>query len=377
MWGTTEGGEIMKNGRVWRLVVLVMLVALAAGCGQRITAEEIVERMRETLDTTRDAHAVLVADAQVQGMALALTAEVWEQAPNRFRIDVREASMPEFDGLVMVVDGDQAWLYEPAGNRVQVGEAGVMDMPLPQEVLGHLQEVIQSVLDASDVELKGEEMVAGHEAYRLMLTPKEGEDTPQVILGGAQVTLWVDKEEWYVLRAEFESEALGSGGLEVQSFELNPGLPDDLFVFEVPEGAEVVDVTGSVSGPLTLDEARERVDFRLLVPAYVPDGATLIEVAWIGDALDPEYDAIVLQYNHAPDASFTVMQAFPAPKMEEPLDAPGVERTEITVRGYQARLVTEDRLDRRFVVWTENGVYINIGGQIPEEELLRVAESLE
>jgi outer membrane lipoprotein-sorting protein len=367
----------MKHTRLWWWVVAVMLVPLVAGCGQRITAEEIVERMRETLDTTRDAHAVLVADAQVQGMALALSAEVWEQTPNRFRIEVLDASLPEFDGMVMVVDGEQAWLYEPASNRVRVGEAGVMDVPLPQEMLGHLQEVIQGVLDASDVELVGEDTVAGHEAYTLVLTPKEGEDVPQVIPAGGEATVWVDKEEGYVLKAEFDSEALGRGSLEVQSFELNPGLPDELFAFEIPDGAEVIEVTGSMSAPLTLDEARERVDFQLLVPAHLPDGATLIEVAWIGDALDPEYDAIVLQYDLAPGASFAVMQAFPAPQAEEQAGAPGVDRTEITVRGHQGWLVTHERLDRRFVTWTENGVHINIGGQISEEELLKVAESLE
>ncbi|MBN1659327.1 MAG: DUF4367 domain-containing protein [Anaerolineae bacterium] len=365
------------KGRMWGLLVWVLVVGLVAGCGQRITAEEIVERMRETLDSTRDAHAVVVADAQVQGMALAVTLEVWEQAPNRLRVEVLDASLPEFDGMVMVTDGEQAWLYEPASNKVSVGEAGVMDMPLPYEVLGQLQEVVQGILDTSNVELAGEETVAGREAYRLVLSPKEEADGPFVIPGPWQAMLWTDKEEWYVLKAEVESETVGSGSLEVQSFELNSGLADDLFVFQVPEGVEVVDVAQARSGPLTLEEAREQVDFHLLVPGYVPDGATLIEVGWIGDAADPEYDAIVLHYNHAASASFTILQAVPAPEAQDTIDAPGVERVEVTVRGQQAWLVTQASLDRRFVAWTENGVYINIGGQIGQEELLKVAESLE
>ncbi|HSJ57117.1 MAG TPA: DUF4367 domain-containing protein [Anaerolineae bacterium] len=359
----------MKS-RLWGLVALVLVAGLIAGCGERVTAEEIVERVRETVDSTRDAHAVVVADAQVQGMALAVTAEVWEQMPNRFRVQVLEASQPELVGTTMVTDGQQAWLYEPTENRVMVGAAGELDMPLPQEVLGHLQEAIQGVLDASTVELSGEETVAGHDTYRLVLTPKEGAEAQPALLSSGTTTLWVDQEEWFVLKVLFESEALGRGSLEVQSFELNPGLPDDLFTFEIPEGAEVVDVKANAPVHLSLEQARAQAGFPLLVPAYVPAGATLIDVYLVSGT-------VVMDYNHASEASFTILQASPAPEVEDTREVPGVERQEVTVHGQPAWLVTQPQMDRRFVTWTENGVYINIGGQIGEEELLKVAESLE
>lgn len=359
----------MKS-RAWVWVALILVVGLVAGCGQRITAQEIVERMRETVDNTRDAHAVVTADVQVQGMALAVTAEVWEQAPNRFRARVLASSRPELVGTTMVTDGQQAWLYEPASNRVTVGAAGELDMPLPQEVLGHLQEAIQGVLDASEAELIGQELVAGHDTYRLVLTPKEGVEMQPGLLSSGTTTLWVDQEQWFVLKVLFESQALGTGSLEVSSFELNAGLPDELFTFQVPEGAEVVDVESSAPVHLTLEEAKEQAGFSLLVPGYVPPGATLIDVYAVSGA-------VVMEYNHAADASFTILQASPAPEAEATRQAPGVERKEVMVHGQPASLITQEQIGRRFVTWTENGVYINVGGQIGEEDLLKVAESLE
>ena len=354
----------MKTKR-WIAFSLLLIVAVAlAGCGREMTAEEIVAKMQETVDSTQDAHAIVVAEVNAQGIELSVPAELWEQTPNRVRAEVLEASEASLVGTTLVNDGANGWFYEPARNLVTVGAVEKLDTPLPQEVLVGLQEVIQDVLNATDVELVGEETVAGREAYKLEANPKEGAEE-QLFPGNGTATVWVDKEQWIVLKATYEAGAFGQGSLEVQSFELNPGLSADLFAFEVPEGADVVDVEAQQSVPLTLDEALAQAGFPLLVPAYVPEGTTLVEVFKVDEAF-------VLRYDHSPDVSFTVFQG------PEQVGPPVLGQTQdITVRGFDATAITDEVGGNTFLYWTENGITVTVAGRISLEEAIQVAESLQ
>jgi outer membrane lipoprotein-sorting protein len=354
----------MKN-RGWIAVGLLLVVSLLlAGCGQEITAEEIVAKVRETVDSTQDAHAMVTATVKAQGIEMRVKAEVWEKSPNKVRAEVLEASEDRFTGTILVSDGQQAWYYEPARNQVMVGEPEGMETPLPQEMLAELQDVIQQVLDVSDVELLGDETVAGRQAYKLLLTPKE-DAAQQVLPGDGTVTIWVDQEQWFILKATYEGGALGQGGMEVLSFELNPGLDDALFTYQIPEGAQVVEVQNQEPVPLTLDEARQQAGFPLLVPDDVPEGATLIEVF-------RAQDSIILRYNHSTQVSFAIVQgtglASPPPLGES---------QGITVRGQAATAITDEAGGNSFLYWTENGVTVTIAGHLSLDEAIKVAESLQ
>lgn len=353
----------MKH-RIWIALGLLLVLSLAlAGCGERITAEEIVARMQETVENTQDAHAVISASVNVQGIELSATAEVWEKSPNKVRAEVLEASEPDLVGSIVVSDGQQGWSYEPARNVVRVGAAGEIETPLPEQMLTELRDVIQAVLDVSDVELAGEETVLGRGAYKLTLSPKE--DVEQSFLpGDGTATLWVDQEQWIILKAEYEGGTFGQGSMEVQSFELNPGLSDDLFTFTVPEGATVLDVEAQKPVPLTLDEAREQAGFSLLVPEYVPAGATLIEVFRVEDSF-------VLRYDHSPEVSFTVIQG---PELASP--PPLGQAQNVSVQGQSGTAITDEAGGTTFLYWTDGDVTVTVAGRISLDEALQVADSL-
>lgn len=344
----------------WLLVGSLLL----AGCGQRVTAEEIVAHVRDTAESTQDAHAVVTVVANVQGIDISASAEIWEKMPNKVRAEVIDSSRAEVKGMVFVTDGEQAWLYEPDSGQVLTGSAGKLDVPLPQQFLASMQEMVQKVLDASEVELAGEEVVAGHETYKLTLTPKDDEETA-MFPGSGTATLWVDKERWIVLKAMYQADSLGQGTLEVQSYELNPGVSDERFRFDAPEGVEVVHVEDSQPQALTLDEARATAGFPLLVPEYVPEGATLIEVYAQGET-------IILRYDHSPAIAFTVVQGKELP----PMPSLG-ESTAVTVRGQSATHISDLTSGSTLLYWTENDVSIMVAGHISLDEAMKVAESLQ
>ena len=343
---------------------LILVLSLAvAGCGQKMTAEQIVAKLQETASNTTDAHAEMQVDLNVEGMDLSATAEVWEKSPNKIYAHISNSSRPEYEGVTLVSDGQQAWLYDPVKNQVTVGTAGEMELPLPQEMIASMQEAIQQVLDASNVDLAGEEAVAGHDTYKLTLSPKEGVGT-ELFPGNGTATLWVDKERWIVLKATYEASTLGQGTMEVLNYELNPGLTDDRFHLEIPEGAQIIEAHAEEAEPLTLEEAKAQAGFPLLVPDYAPGGTTLIEVFKMGDM-------IILRYDHSPEVAFAIMQG------RQLANLPQIGESETaTVRGQEAAVITEETSGNTILYWTENGVTVGVAGHISLDEAIKVAESL-
>ncbi|MCK4470361.1 MAG: DUF4367 domain-containing protein [Anaerolineae bacterium] len=372
------------------LVALSLLLFLfLGGCQNRPTAEEIVAKMREVEASTEDAHAVLEISVQGQVMDTELVLEVWEKKPNKFRAEVLEASDAELVGAISVTDGDQVWMYHPGQNEVLMGEAGPGELSSPREMIQFMEEMLQQVLDTSEVKLLGEEnidilvdatvvthnsvqtstVVASVATYKLECISRE--DKERAILPvGSKATLWVDQERWVVLQAHFSGEIFGEGWMRVRSFELNTGIADDRFQFEIPEGAQVTNIEDMQPTPITLDEARAQADFTLLVPTYLPEGATLIDV-FVVDVDSAVDGAFVLRYDHA-TTSFTVMQGLSSAVGE----TPGGPTTEVTVRDQTASLIT-DGLGNSFLTWTEGEVVITIAGHISQDKILRVAESLQ
>ncbi|MFN2169285.1 MAG: LolA family protein, partial [Anaerolineae bacterium] len=111
------------KAKFWIVIGLLLVLGLVlAGCGPQITAEEIVDKMRETLESTDDAHAIVAVDVSAQGIEMSAKAEVWEMSPNKFRAEVLESSQPDTEGMIMVSDGQQGWFYDPAHNQVMVGD---------------------------------------------------------------------------------------------------------------------------------------------------------------------------------------------------------------------------------------------------------------
>jgi outer membrane lipoprotein-sorting protein len=349
----------------WSIVasILAILSLLLGACQSRPSVEEIVAKMKEVEASTEDAHGVLEVSIHALGIDQETVVEVWEKHPGMARADMLETSMPEYEGAVVVSDGQQVFVYLPEANKVVVEEIGPGEPSGPRYAIELMEEVIQYVADTSEGRLVGEEEVAGVPTYKLEFTPKEGGEA--FLPAGSTATLWVDQERWVVLQAHLIGDAVGEARMRVRSFEVNTGLGDDLFAFEMPEGVEVETAEDREPVYLSLDEARAEAE-SLLVPDYVPGGATLVEVFKVRDTY-------VLYYDHQTDASFTVMQGPGFPAEDMPLG----ERSEVTVRGQQATLIVDHVAGNRFLVWTEDDVTVTIAGQIATDEILAVAESLQ
>lgn len=333
--------------------VVILLMLLGCSPKESITAGEIMGKVRETWEGAVDIHATWELTLDVGVIQDQLVVEVWRKQPGKLRAEVLEAASIEFRGMTLVSDGAQAWLYNFSRRQVTAGEPESIKLPLVQDVIESMDELIHAA-DTGQVKLLGTEKISAGETYKLEMPYPDG----------GQALLWISREYWVPLRVEYTSQTLGRGTLAARSLELNTGLSDNIFLFEVPADAQVTRTGGAKSQALTLDEARARAGFPLLVPAYLPQGVTLTSVFQLGEA-------IALYYNGF--TPFTIVQSRSEAIAQVPQTGPA---RKIALRGTEATLIADEAQGGIFLAWSESGVSVSIAGAISVEEALRVAESL-
>jgi outer membrane lipoprotein-sorting protein len=333
----------------------VIILPMLMGCGpeESITAGEVMGKVRETWEGAVDIHATWELTLDVGVIQDQLVVVVWRKQPDKLRAEVLEAASIEFRGMTLVSDGAQAWLYNSSRHEVTAGEPEAIKLPLVQDVIESVDELIHAA-DAGPVKLLGTEKISAGETYKLEMPYPDG----------GQALLWISREYWVPLKVEVTSQTLGKGTLVARSLELNTGLSDNVFLFKVPTDAQVTQTGGQKSQALTLDKARAQAGFPLLVPAYLPEGVTLTSVFQLGEAIALYYNGFV---------PFSIVQS----RSEAIAQVPQTGTAQkIALRGTEATLIADEAQGGIFLAWSENGVSVSIAGAISVEEALRVAESL-
>jgi len=189
--------------RFIRLCLVSLLGAtLFAACsrGDTVTAQQIMDGIKQTRETTEDAHAVaaisMTGNSNRDGN---FVIETWLRKSDKkdaagkplsqSHIKVIQASRDELADSEIVNDGETVWIYNPKQNRVitgklrdlQQGSAGTQD---PTAQMMRMQEQLQELIDGSNVEILADnETVAGMAAWKVKLTPKP-ETAQQLQIGG-------------------------------------------------------------------------------------------------------------------------------------------------------------------------------------------------
>ena len=333
----------MKNNLKLLLPVsLLVLGSVLSGCtaGQQVTAADVIQKMRETVKTTKTAQSTVDISATInkQGIETLLSTfmpadparpvpaggahdivsklpdtasaqvNTWKQVPDgttpaKARVDVVSSSLPGVGGLSFVFDGEKAYLLDPNRKVLYTGTPEKLMDKLPDEAKAALQgtdmeQQLDKVLDASEIKLVGTEQVAGLEAYKLDITPKpdaaEKLGLPKAmqmqlgtLIKDAHATLWVDKDRWIPLKLEAAHPNIGTLGVAATTVTLNQPIDAATFVLQAGGDVKVVDLDQMAAqavprGPetLTLPQARDfaNKDGWKLLEATYPAGATLVGV---------------------------------------------------------------------------------------------------
>lgn len=118
---------------------------------------------------------------------------------------------------------------------------------------------------------------------------------------------------------------------------------------------------------MTVEEAKSKAPFKVLVPAYLPEGVKFVETRYV-EYGDDTY--VVLQYQFAgKEGRYFQVDEYPPRVREMPM--PGTE--EIQVGDHKGEAVFQHGFT--MVRWTQDGTRLMVNGAIGRVEAMKVAQS--
>lgn len=344
------------------LIGLSMLPLIALGltaCQGRpgLTVDQVLQRVGDIYRGMEDYHALVTV--QRSDSPAEIRFHLWFSRPDLYRTEVVEPVA--IAGQQTLFDGQDLWFYLPGENRVLVYRGFVGDGP--EEESAFTGRLIEALLTGRETVFKGIEKLRGHPAYLLeTLSPSvEGPEVVDVV----RRSFWIDNEVWLPIRVEeYDVDNNLVNTVIYEGIELNPGLEARLFQPDFPPDVRT-EIEQPESERLTMDQAVASAPFRLLVPAFLPEGFVLEEVRRMGG----EEWAFVLRYfDGEHDLEFTENLA---PEGYQTLPGGGL----VAIDGTEYQVIPAD--DYTVIHWLEGDVEISLVGDLPRDQLLKVAAAVQ
>ena len=233
---------------------------------RRMMAE--LERQREQVRSYRGTQSVTVT---MMGQSIRSEGPVLFRSPNLMRLELT-SSLPTGNS-VSVLDGEKMWTHQPMTSMVVSIDVAALTEDFPQyETNNNLYLPFQGMKEESITFLRRDQM-DGDEVYVFQAEPDE---TAKKVGMGQMAPAWAEIAAGVqdgLMRRMVGYRDSGDEMMRTQMtvHEVNVELPDSAFVFSVPEGAQVMDMTDMVRGmysKMAGDEAGADTDTR-----EAPEGA--------------------------------------------------------------------------------------------------------
>jgi len=317
-----------------------------------MTGVEVVNLAQQALSETSAAHFLMDIEIDTDLLKDSLSVEVWEAYPDRVKLHVLSAVNPQLRQLAFRTDGRRSVVYYPHAGEALAGPPDLVKMPSVLESVAYARGGWIRAADARVARVVAREREDGLVVYKVEIPL--GDD------GIAQY--WVDARDWFVRRVTYEDPYLGTGTIRVREMERLDYLPDAAFELQIPDGVPVTEIILEEDRRLTLEDAQQVASFPLRRPAYLPPDTTFESAYPIGQNI-----AMVYRGAH----SFTFVQG---PGIGT---VPQSESTVVSFSGHQATLVPDETHGGLLLTWREGELQFSVAGLLDQEELVRIAESLE
>lgn len=191
-------------------------------------AERILRRVEEAYEGVRSLQADFVQDLDVPllGTKQRSTGKIYQRRPDRFLMKFTDPA-----GDVIVADGRHFWMYYPSNDPRQVMRTSIA---AGSEQVDLHRQFLSDPTERYAATLTGQETVDGHATHVLTLVPK-GQSPYR------RLRIWVDRDDHTVRRFEMTEENESVRRIEFRNLRKNVSLPDGLFTFTPPKGAQVFD----------------------------------------------------------------------------------------------------------------------------------------
>jgi len=206
------------------LSAALVLPLTAAGVQDDLTAQEVVSAVETTYKEIDTLQADFVQISRSVAMGeLRQEGRVQVKRPRKMRWDFHKPSKSAF-----VTDGTQMWVWSAESNQVILSQE-LADSSGQLQLLDDLSKLGELF----EVQLEG----SNDTTYTLALTPKTPASFKKLRLVFARKGMILER---LVMVDSFDGEV----ELLFSSLQLSQEIPDGQFVFQIPEGAEVINSSG-------------------------------------------------------------------------------------------------------------------------------------
>lgn len=187
-------------------------------------AKEIIQRVQKKYDalTSLKADFEQVYHWDLANETQKVRGKIYLQTGNKYRI--------ETETQLIVTDGETVWTYSEPDQQVIVDlMSHSQENPLPRDLLFQYSE------EYNPVEMQDEKL-NGKAVYMIRLAPKDEEAFIR------SMRVWIQKDNLFAVKIEQVDINDNINTYFIDHIEENMPLEAGLFQFQVPEGAEVIDL---------------------------------------------------------------------------------------------------------------------------------------
>lgn len=378
------------GARLLAPTLLLLIIILLAACGGSSTPQAqtkptptpspsptpgpgqlLLNKVGQKLSTAKTLHGVFNLTITGQSFSGMVNTEIWNVASDKNRTIVLQSSISQIHtGSVTVTDGKTIWQYDPVENVVYTGPVSATPgsgtatptsgfVGAGNSQSQSLLNLVQSVFTRSNATLAPSiARVNGHDAYDVHVVPQG--------VGGFNYMgeIYIDKTTELPLRVDLTASGLGHIVLDIPILVLNQPIADSTFTFVTPPGATVKPLQQATPSSGTLTLAQQQAGYHLL---SIPASQTDYELEGVIALGSPGSQIYTLNYIKG-NISFTIVQGKPLANL------PRSSGEQISIRGTTGTLSTSN--DSTSLAWTENGVGIQIQGNLSKEQVVAIASLL-
>ena len=217
------------------ILLTILSIPFALNAKENSDLESVLDQIQNKYESIDDFHSKFIQEATVRALDKIQKAdgEVWFKKPGKMRWNYIRPNKDE-----IVSDGKTFWIYNQEENQVLESSLDeVMDKPTTTTLLsglGELKKLFRGQFSNTNT-------FNENNSYIIDLFPKH--DTEEY----NKFTIAVDKNT-SIVKTIYLFDPFGNlTKIRLIDIEINKGIPDKLFKFEIPKGTEVTRVPSSLN----------------------------------------------------------------------------------------------------------------------------------
>ena len=229
------------------IVFPFLLLSTNVPFGYTYTVNEVFENFRKAYDESRNFSAEFEETVFRDGVKGSSRGELTFSKPNLLRKRTVSQKDPTQLVQLIVLDGTYSWAFTPMLNQVNKMK---LNNPEHEPLLPGIDASLQDVQKNYDMKLVVDEVANQKGVYQIELTPKPHMLSKPVVGGQLPretLEMWIQAKDWlpiqfgYKLQNDTESDV--SGIISLTNIKRNRKLDEGFFNFDIPDGAEVIDIS--------------------------------------------------------------------------------------------------------------------------------------